>query len=375
MAGQARTLLDLTPGCLSVSSPSCFSVSAPGCSSVSAPQLLVNIGAQCLSSNALTHSPQTTAAIFLAPIACLRERNKETKLTPRVLSYLFLSALIGATLSQYLFLLGLQQTSASFSSAFVNMAPANTFLMALTFRLEKLNLKSKGGKAKVLGSFVCIGGVLLLALYRGFPISKSVHSQESIYRSKEANMKASGKSTENYIMGSILFTSSAFLWSSWFVMQARIGKRYPCKYSSTATMSFFSAVQSAILCVAINDDVSIWLLKGKLQIFSVLFAGTVGSGLCYSGMSWCVEQKGPVFTAAFSPFMQIFVAILDLAFLHEQIYLGSVLGSLIVIVGLYILLWGKSKDTADSIAKPAEADQDNGRSGPSTSCSIQVTTN
>lgn len=50
--------------------------------------------------------------------------------------------------------------------------------------------------------------------------------------------------------------------------------------------------------------------------------GMVASGLCFVGMSWCVKQKGPVFTAAFNPSVQIFVAIFDFSILHAQIYLG-----------------------------------------------------
>ncbi|KAF7827430.1 WAT1-related protein [Senna tora] len=61
-------------------------------------------------------------------------------------------------------------------------------------------------------------------------------------------------------------------------------------------------------------------------------------------MSWCVKQRGPVFTAAFTPLIQIFVVILDFSILKEQIYLGSAAGSGMVIVGMYILLWGKSKE-------------------------------
>lgn len=48
----------------------------------------------------------------------------------------------------------------------------------------------------------------------------------------------------------------------------------------------------------------------------------MGSGLCYVGMSWCVKKKGPVFTAAFTPFMELFAAIFDFFILHEQIHLG-----------------------------------------------------
>lgn len=53
-----------------------------------------------------------------------------------------------------------------------------------------------------------------------------------------------------------------------------------------------------------------------------MMQGIVGSGLCYVVMSWCVKERGPVFTSAFSPLIQIFVAAFDITFLHEQIHLG-----------------------------------------------------
>ncbi|KAL0446574.1 UNVERIFIED_CONTAM: WAT1-related protein [Sesamum latifolium] len=61
-------------------------------------------------------------------------------------------------------------------------------------------------------------------------------------------------------------------------------------------------------------------------------------------MSWCVKKRGPVFTAAFSPLVQIMAATVDVPILHEQLHLGSLIGSVTVIAGLYILLWGKDKE-------------------------------
>jgi len=67
-----------------------------------------------------------------------------------------------------------------------------------------------------------------------------------------------------------------------------------------------------------------------LQVYAVLsyqmnywfMQGMIGSGLCYVGMSWCVKRRGPVFTAAFSPLVQIMAAMLDVPVLHEELYLG-----------------------------------------------------
>ncbi|KAK2993126.1 hypothetical protein RJ640_006813, partial [Escallonia rubra] len=310
---------------------------------------------------------QSISTILLTPIAYFWERywhlhtlsfvymNSRPKLTAQMLCHLFLSALLGATLTQYLFLLGLEYTSATFTCAFINMVPVNTFIMALPFGLEKVSLREKSGRAKVLGALVCAGGALVLTLYRGVPLIPGGATAVVL----KANHGAG--STERWARGSILLTAGSLVWSSWFLIQARIGRTFPCQYSSTAIMSFFSAIQSAILHLVIDrkNNISAWILTGKLEMLSVVYAGMVGSGLCYVLMSWCVKRRGPVFTSAFSPFIQIFVAVFDISVLHEQIQLGSVLGSILVILGMYILLWGKGNEAAEA-CKHVQMEAENG---------------
>ncbi|XP_031112914.1 WAT1-related protein At3g30340-like [Ipomoea triloba] len=276
----------------------------------------------------------STAAVFLAPVACCRERKSNKKLTALTFCTLFFSALTGGTLTQYLILIGLKYTSSTFSCAFINIVPINTFIMALILRKEKINMNSKSGKAKVLGTIICLGGALVLTLYKGTPLTKTT--------SKDVEAEHDVK---NWVIGSLFLYAGSLAWSSWYHIQDRVGREYPYQYSSTTIMSFLAAIQSAILCFIIERRTSIWKLKGALEISTILYTGIVGSGICFVIMSWCVKQKGPVFTSAFSPFIQIFAAILDVFLLHEQIHLGSILGSILVVIGLYILLWGKCKET------------------------------
>ncbi|KAG6405449.1 hypothetical protein SASPL_133038 [Salvia splendens] len=83
-----------------------------------------------------------------------------------------------------------------------------------------------------------------------------------------------------------------------------------------------------------------------------------GSGMCFVGMSWCVKKRGPVFTAAFSPLVQIMAALYDVPVMHEQLHLGSVIGSVIVIVGLYIMLWGKDREMSHNQQKLVEGNEE-----------------
>ncbi|WOL13241.1 WAT1-related protein [Canna indica] len=292
---------------------------------------------------------QLVATLFMAPIAYMHERKTRPKLTMEICIYLFFSAMLGASLTQYLFYLGLEYTSATFACAFLNIAPVLTFLISLALQMESLNLKSKAGTGKALGTLLCLIGVFVLTFYKGAPLGNTSH--QSILPAQQGTNYYSRK----WLMGSITLLAGCLCWSSWFPLQSKVGKKYPAIYSCTALIFFLSFLQAAALTMATQRGLSIWIVKKKLEIATVLFSGSLGSGLCFLAMSWCVEQRGPVFTAAFTPLVQIIVAAIDFAILHEQIFLGSVLGSVLVIAGLYSLLWGKNKEAHSSAAKPAEA--------------------
>lgn len=133
----------------------------------------------------------------------------------------------------------------------------------------------------------------------------------------------------------------------WFILQSKIGTKYPALYSSTAWMFLLSFVQMAVVGAATEKmTLQVWFPGTVLQAVTILFAGVGVSGLGFLAMSWCVEQRGPVFTTAFMPLIQIITAGIDVAILHEQLHLGSVVGSVIVVVGLYFILWGKSNEAS-----------------------------
>nr|CAD1831111.1 unnamed protein product [Ananas comosus var. bracteatus] len=150
--------------------------------------------------------------------------------------------------------------------------------------------------------------------------------------------------TKQWMVGSIALLAGCLFWASWFLLQSKVCKKYPAIYSATALIFSLSFVQASALSLATQKSISVWVLKKKLEIVTVVFSGVVGSGLGFLAMSWCVGKRGPVFTAAFTPLIQIMVAAFDFSVLHEQLHLGSILGSALVIMGLYFLLWGKSKE-------------------------------
>lgn len=126
-------------------------------------------------------------------------------------------------------------------------------------------MKRKSGRATVLGILTCLGGTLILILYKGMPL---IMGNSWSHPQHQHNIKAAGWS----IIGSLYLFAGSVSWSSWFLIQTRIGHKYPYQYSSTVTMSLFSAVQSIVLCFIVDRNISTWVLKGKLEILSVLYA-------------------------------------------------------------------------------------------------------
>jgi cadmium resistance protein CadD (predicted permease) len=54
--------------------------------------------------------------------------------------------------------------------------------------------------------------------------------------------------------------------------------------------------------------------------------------------------KGPLYSAIYTPLSAVITAVLSVAFMHEELHVGSILGAVAIIVGLYVVLWGKADD-------------------------------
>ena len=128
-----------------------------------------------------------------------------------------------------------------------------------------MNIKCNSGRAKIFGTLVCIVGALTLTLYKGKGLFNFSHHEASV-------KLAATRTPEKWTIGVIALILGTLFWSSWFILQSKISKRYPCQYSSTAIMSFFGAIQSAVICLFIDHNLSIWVLRGKIQVIAILYA-------------------------------------------------------------------------------------------------------
>ncbi|KAL6179073.1 hypothetical protein ACLB2K_050589 [Fragaria x ananassa] len=294
----------------------------------------------------------TFAPVFLAPIAFFVERKSRPKLTRAILLQSFFSGLFGGALSQNLYIASLSLTSPTFASAITQLIPAITFVLAVSFGLERLNLRSVGGKAKVLGTSMGIGGAMLMTFYRGVAIDlwtthvDLVHGSDQQQPHLEAAAAAAASHDEfaHRVLGCLLALASSFGWALWLIIQAKMGEKYPSYYSSAALLSFMAAIQSLGFALCVDRDWNHWKLGWNIRLLTVLYLGIVGTGVSVTCTTLCISMRGPLYASVFGPLVLVLVALVGSLVLEEKLHLGSVLGAVLIIGGLYAVLWGKSKD-------------------------------
>ncbi|KAF7142533.1 hypothetical protein RHSIM_Rhsim05G0130300 [Rhododendron simsii] len=289
---------------------------------------------------------QIFATVVIAPFAYFLERKTRPKMTRVIFFQIFLSSIFGATMNQVLYFVGLHNSTPTIACALSNLLPALTFILAVPFRLESVGMRRKEGQAKVVGTVVCVGGAMLLSFYHG----RSVIGGSSIHW-KYADDMGNGNSTtsqthgNNFMSGPFLIIASTMAWAIWFIIQARMGESYSAPYTSSALICLMSSVECGIIGFIAEHNLSAWSLSPTIRVVSSLYAGAIGSALAFCLMSWCIQRKGPLYVSVFSPLLLVIVAVLSWALLEEKLYVGTVGGSALIVLGLYAVLWGKNRES------------------------------
>ncbi|CAN6690613.1 unnamed protein product [Malus baccata var. baccata] len=304
---------------------------------------------------------------FLLPIALFIERKNRPKLTWMVLLQGFLSGLFGGSLSQNLYIESLALTSATFASAIAQLIPAITFILAITFRLEKLNLRSPTGKAKVVGTLMGIGGAMLLAFYEGVEINIWPTHVDLLHTSQQQHSHlASSPHTDSgdRLLGCLLAFGSCICYAIWLIILTKMSATYPCHYSSTALMSAMGSIQAVGFALCKEREWSQWMLGWNIRLLiTVAYSGIMVTGLSAAIIALCIGMRGPLFVSVFNPLMLVLVAIVGSLVLDEKLHLGSVLGAVLIVCGLYAVLWGKGKEIekmSNSVPSTSFHHQDSG---------------
>ncbi|CAL5328417.1 unnamed protein product [Camellia sinensis] len=283
---------------------------------------------------------QAIATLAIAPLAYFtRRKTSRSCLGLKSFSLIFLASLVGVTINQNIYFEGLYLASSSMGSAMGNLVPAITFVIASFIGLEKLNIRSMRSMAKILGAVFCVTGAVSMALLRGPKLlNLEFLPPKSLL----------GTRGDDWLLGCLLLFGNSCCWSLWLILQVPVSASYPDHLSLSAWMCFMATLQSVAVAFFLEPNPEAWKLHSYLELGCCLYAGIVGSAVSFFVQAWCISCRGPLFSAMFNPLCTVIVTIFATIFLHEELYVGSLIGGVGVILGLYIVLWGKAKDLQES---------------------------
>lgn len=309
-------------------------------------------------------------ALVITPFAFFLEKKKRpTTMSLTLFGQFFLLSFGGVCAFQAFLLMGLKDTSPAFASAMPNLAPAIIFLMAWASGMEKVNIMCARSKAKIVGTLICVCGAMAMSFLQGPALSHlwsivthsnsnssydpdTLHSVENILVSfyQEGN----GNSSKQ-IRGCIYLISAVVILSATMILQADTLKKYPALLSQTSITGILGSIQTIVLMIILDRGINptSWLLD-RSGLLTIIFGGIIGNGFAFALQLWCMQKRGPVFVTIFSPVSTVCSAILSSLFLDKTLHLGSVMGVLLIFVGLYLVLWGKSQDSATQMELSSE---------------------
>ncbi|TVU18392.1 hypothetical protein EJB05_34487, partial [Eragrostis curvula] len=267
------------------------------------------------------------------------------------------------TFSLNMYHVSLKFTSATVASATDNSLPAVTFFIALLLRKEVVKLKSASGVAKVTGIVLCLAGVFAIAFYAGPSLSPVNH-----HRAFASHVSSAGEKITRgaWVKWTFLMVLANSMWSLWIVLQASVLNEYPDKILVTAVQCAFSAVQSFVAAVVAERDFSRWKLRFDISLLAIFYsvispfsvAVVVVSGVCGDGSSLlppslvCGDER-PRLPRGMDPALFHLHNILLFLFPRRDCPWSSgsylsfffiIVGGILLVGGLYSVLWGKSKE-------------------------------
>ncbi|XP_048130552.1 WAT1-related protein At4g08290-like isoform X2 [Rhodamnia argentea] len=254
------------------------------------------------------------AALVLAPFALVLERKIGPKMTFSIFFRIVALGFLEPILDQNFAYLGMMYTSASFASAIMNAVPSVTFVMAVMLRLERAKIKEVRGIAKIVGTIVTFLGALVMTVYKG-PMIRLIRSTGTAQ-----SRAGTDPSDQHWVAGTLFILIGCCAWSAFFNLQ------------------------SAAVALVAERHPAAWRVGWDFRLLAPVYSGVVGSGITYYVQGIVMKTRGPVFVTAFNPLCMIIVAALGSIILSEQLYLGSIIGGIIIAIGLYSVVWGKGKD-------------------------------
>ncbi|XP_071704061.1 WAT1-related protein At5g40240-like [Rutidosis leptorrhynchoides] len=257
-----------------------------------------------------------------------------------ILFRFFILGFLGICLYQVLVFEGVRYSSPTMASAISNLIPATTFIIAIIFKMEKVDIRRSSGVAKLLGTFVTISGATLFTVYKGPVILQMIPHSDSTNGLFSSH-------PPNWLFGGLILLVSVIVGSVWRVLQATTMREYP----DQITVVFFFCLFGTLQCIAVSPflvpNLRYWVVKPGIEMIAIAFGAVFGIVFRMNAISWCLEKKGPVFVSMFTPLSIVIAVVMGVTCLGDALHLGSIVAATVIFAGFYTVMWGQAKEMSN----------------------------
>lgn len=135
-------------------------------------------------------------------------------------------------------------------------------------------------------------------------------------------------------LGDLLAITACLLWAVYSLTVKGIASRYPSAFITRKT--FFYGILTIMPYHLITHDVpSMSILCQTDVVTNLVFLSIVASWLCYLAWAWCIKSLGAIVATNYVYINPVSTIVFAGLILHERITLWFLLGSLLILFGLY----------------------------------------
>lgn len=240
--------------------------------------------------------------------------------------------------NQTLFTLGLQRTTPENAAIFQPLIPVLTALISVAVGIEKIQLRSREGFAKLAGIIVAISGSFVML---GIQSLGSSVDKEDMTRSKKT-----------VLLGNLCLLGNCICYSIFVLVQKPLRKLY----HPLRIMFWVYLVGAGLLVlptIPLWNSPEQWRI-GKDSWIAVAYAGILSSALAMTLVSWSVREISPSVVTLFIVAQPFFTQILSWMVFGSIFTARQWIGATLIIVGLLLVSWAQMKEnTAQSTSEEA----------------------
>jgi drug/metabolite transporter (DMT)-like permease len=259
---------------------------------------------------ALRHMDPISLACFRIELAALImlplyfSQRQRAKLRLRDLWPFAYLGFVGVVVNQGLFTVGLNYTTSNHSAVIIAVGPIIILILARIMKLETITA------AKILGMAVAFAGVFLLEAENGSPAQSP------------------------FLRGDVITLCG----TAGFAIYAVLGKRIADQYDAIA-MNTFNCVAAAVMLLPLTVRQGMhldWSGVGLAGWLGMIYMAAASSVAAYTLFYWVLRYMTASRVAVISYLQPVVVILLSVAFLNDHPTRNLVLGTTLVLLGVYL---------------------------------------